>query len=113
MSLKKRNKYFARDKALIRLRIEEKKLRDAIRNQSLIELDKPIHDGFTAEWVLRDDILNREDAHFFQEALDAFKEPLFSRREDFNFKDRYNKLYTAKPKLKTIKKEAYEALSVG
>lgn len=113
MSLKKRNKYFVRDKALVRLRIEDKKLRDAIRNQNLIELDKPIHDGFTAEWVLRDDILNREDAHFFQEALDACKESLFSRREDFKFKDRYNRWYTAKPKLKTINKEAYGALSVG
>lgn len=109
--MKKRNKYFIKAKELIRLKIEDDKLTEIMCNQNLIELDKPIHNGFNAEWILRKDILNREDAHVYQEALDICKESIFSRREDFKYKDRFGKWNFYLPKLKRINLEEYNTLS--
>jgi hypothetical protein len=110
--MKKRNKYFLREKAIIRLKIEDQKNHDAIRNQGWVELDKPIHHGYYAEWVLRSDILNREDAHVYQEVLDACAERVWSKNEEFKYKDYKTKKWVFyNPRLIKINKEKYEKLS--
>ena len=112
MGQKKRNKYFFKEKELIRLQTENAKIREAIRNQGLVELDEPIHNGYYAEWILRDDILRRDDAAVFQEALDACKERIWSRNPEFRVKNRKTKKWDKiNPKLRTINKQKYEALS--
>jgi hypothetical protein len=112
MSRKKRNKYFFKEKTLIRLRMKNDEIRDAIRSQGWIELEEPIHNGYYAEWVLRDDILRRDDVAAFQEALDVCKDKLWGRNPEFRYKNTKTKKWEfAKPKLKSINKERYEALS--
>ena len=111
---KRSNKYFAREKELIRLKKEDEKNSKAIRNQSLVELDEPIHYGYNAEWVLRKDILNRNDAHVYQEALDACKGKIWSKNKDFKYKSRKtNTWHVAKPKLFKINTAKYEKLSLS
>lgn len=112
MSRKKRNKHFWREKKLIRLRIKDREISEAIRNQGWIELEEPIPNGYYAEWVLREDILRRDDAAAYQEALDACKEKIWSRNPEFRYKDKKTKRWVPiNPKLKDIKKEEYEKLS--
>lgn len=112
MTQKKRNKYFLREKQLIRLRMEDNDIDKAMRNQSLIELDEPIHNGYYAEWILRDDIQRRQDAAVFQEALDICKNSIWGKTPDFKFKNRKTKQWEyRKPELKIIDKKQYETLS--
>lgn len=112
MSQKKRNKQFWKEKKLIRLRMKDREISEAIRNQGWIELEEPIHNGYYAEWVLRDDILRRDDAAAYQEALDACKDKIWGRTPDFKFKNKKTKRWEQiNPKLKDIKKEVYEKLS--
>lgn len=113
MSRKKRNKQFWKEKQLIRLRKKDREIHEAIRNQGWVELEEPIHNGYYAEYVLRDDILKRDDASAYQEALDACKEKIWGRTPDFKFKNKKTKRWEEiKPKLKDIKKEVYENLSL-
>jgi len=110
--MKKRNKHYLREKEIIRLKLKDKEISDAIRNQGYIELEKPIPHGFDAEWVLREDILRRADADAFKEALDACKQKIWSKKKDFKFRDyKTKKWYIQYPKLNEINKEKYEALS--
>lgn len=112
MSRKKRNKQFWKEKQLIRLRIKDGEINKAIRNQGWVELEEPIHNGYYAEWVLRDDILRRSDAEAYQEALDACKDKIWSRNPEFRYKDKKTKRWVqVNPKLKDINKETYEKLS--
>lgn len=114
MTQKKRNKYFFKEKEIYRLKAKDAELNDAIRNQGWIELEKPVHNGYYAEWVLREDISRRDDVAVFQEALDACKEKIWSRNPEFKYKNRKTKKWeVAKPKLKTIHKEQYEKLSLS
>ena len=111
---KKRNEYFLREKQIIRLKMEEQELSKAIRNQGWIELDKPVHHGFYAEFMLRADIARREDAPAYQEALDACNDRIWSKKEDFKYKEYKSKKIRVKiPELKSINKDKYEKLSVG
>lgn len=112
MSQKKRNKYFLKEKALIRLKAEQNKLWEAKHNENLIELEKPIHDGYYAEYVLRDDILNRSDADVFQEALDICKSKVWCRNSNFITRDwRTRRMVKVDPVLHKINKEKYDSLS--
>ncbi len=112
MSQKKRNKYFFKEKEIIRLKIKDAELHQAIRNQGWVELEKPVHNGYYAEWILRSDIQKREDVMFYQEALDACKDKIWSRNPDFKYKERKTKkMVVNKPKLLLINKEKYEKLS--
>jgi hypothetical protein len=114
MTRKKRNKYWIKEKQLIALKMKDREIHEAIGNQGWIELDKPQHDGYFAEWVLRDDIKRREDAQFFQEALDACKERIWSRTPEFRIKNRKTKKWEhVNPKLIDINKEKYESLSAS
>lgn len=110
--MKKRNKYFFKEKQLIRLKLEDRKNNAAMMNQGWVELDEPIHHGYNAEWVLRDDISRRDDAHVYQEALDACKGSVWSKKKDFKYKDwKTKKWYVRKPSLHKINKAKYLALS--
>lgn len=109
---KHHNKYFLREKEIIRLKKQDREISDAIRNQGYIELEKPIPHGYDAEWVLREDILRREDAWAFQEALDACKASIWSKDKSFKARDyKTKKWYVRQPELKAINKETYEKLS--
>ncbi len=110
--MKKRNKHFWKEKQLIRLRMLEGENYDAQKNEGLVKLDEPIHHGYNSTWVLRNDIAKREDAHVFQEALDACNSVLWSKNKDFRYKSRKTKTWhIIKPKLKHLKKAEYEKLS--
>lgn len=112
MSRKKRNKQFFKEKELIRLRMKDAEINDAIRNQGWVELDEPIHSGYYADWVLRDDILRRDDAAAYQEALDSCKKRIWGKTPEFKYKNRKTKKWeTINPGLLHINKEAYEKLS--
>lgn len=107
------NKYFLREKQIIKLKIKDREISDAIRNQGYIELEKPIQHGFNAEWVLRDDIQRRSDAHAYQEALDVCKDSIWCKDKSFKFRDyKTKKWYVRQPNLKKINKETYEKLSI-
>jgi len=107
----KRNKHFHREKELQRLRDEDNLIFEAIRAQGWIKLDKPYHQGYTAKWVLRDDISRREDAKHFQHALDLCNKPVWSRNKDFRYKHpKTKKTQTLLPGLKSISKKKYESL---
>jgi hypothetical protein len=106
------NKYFLREKQIIKLKIKDREISDAIRNQGYIELEKPIPHGFNAEWVLRDDILRRSDVSAYQEALDVCKDSIWCKDKSFKFRDyKTKKWYVRTPNLKKINKETYEKLS--
>jgi len=110
--MKKRNKYFLKEKAIIRLKMEDRKINEAVRNQGWVELEKPVHHGYYSEWVLRDDISRREDADVYQEALDACSKRIWSKTEEFKTKDYKTKKWVYhKPILKTLNKSEYEKLS--
>jgi len=112
MSRKKRNKHFWKEKQLIRLKMKDVEIHQAIKNQGWIELDEPLPNGYYAEWVLRADILRREDVAAFQEALDACKERIWNRNSEFRYKNKKTKKWEKiNPKLKALQKEAYDKLS--
>lgn len=109
---KHHNKYFLREKQIIRLKKQDREITEAIRNQGYIELEKPIPHGYDAEWVLREDILRREDAWAYQEALDVCKASIWSKDKSFKARDyKTKKWYVRQPELKAINKETYEKLS--
>jgi hypothetical protein len=64
--MKKRNKYWERDRKYHKLRnlLEENQI--AQNNLGYIELDHPIPHGFNAYFILREDIANRDDAWVLQ-----------------------------------------------
>ena len=106
------NKYFLREKQIIKLKLKDREISDAIRNQGYIELEKPIPHGFEAEWVLRDDILRREDSAAYLEALNVCKSNVWCKDKSFKFRDyKTKKWYVKQPNLKKINKETYENLS--
>lgn len=114
MTQKKRNSKFFKEKQLIKLRTKDNEISNAIRNQSLVELDEPIHHGYNAEWILRSDIAKREDAHVFQEALDTCKDKIWNRNSEFKYKNTKTKRWEkVNPKLNKINKVKYEALSLS
>lgn len=114
MTQKKRNSKFFKEKQLIQLRTKSYEISDTIRNQSLVELDEPIHHGYNAEWVLRADIAKRDDAHIFQEALDACKGKIWGKIPEFKYKNTKTKRWEkVNPKLNKINKAKYEALSLS
>ena len=63
--MKKRNKYYLREKEYLKLKNELYDLYSKQKDLGYVLLDKPIHDGYQARLVLRYDISNRIDAHIF------------------------------------------------
>jgi hypothetical protein len=112
VSKKKRNKQFIQEKLLNKLKRKDEEINNDIRNQGWVELEKPIHHGFYIEYILRDDILRRDDAAAYQEALNVCMEKSWCKDDKFKHKDyKTKKWYDILPKLHNISKEKYEQLS--
>lgn len=111
MKEKKRNKYFEREKERLRLQDESWELSKQIRNQSLVELEKPIPVGWVASWDLRDDIKRRKDSWVYYDILRLVNQSVTSRRKDFRFKPYKSKSYqTILPSKRKITSDEYDRL---
>lgn len=108
----KRNKKEERKKKILRLRQEMWDIYDAIGNQGWIELEKPIHRGWNAEYVVREDFARGKHGRALQEVLDICGVSVFSRREDFKYKCYDTKKWEVKlPEFGSISEEEFETLS--
>lgn len=108
----KRNKKEEKKKELIRLHEERYEIWNAIRNQNLIEMDKPMAHGWDGNWVLRDDIGRSPEAEKLQHIIDTYGVGIWSKRKDFKYKDRKTKRWMdIKPSFKNISESDYEELS--
>lgn len=110
--MKKRNKYYLKEKDFLRLRSESIENSEAQRNLGWVELDEPIHSGFTAFLTLRNDVSNREDAWVFQSLIDNFGTTSYARKiKEFNFFNKSN-LYQVynKPHINEINEYTYNSL---
>jgi hypothetical protein len=64
-----KNKYDEVSKEYWTLLARQEAVETAQKNLNYIELDKPVHRGWNAEYVLRDDVARREDAWLFNALL--------------------------------------------
>ena len=111
--MKKRNKYFEKEKAVQEVKnlIEENWQNQ--RNQCWIELDKPIPHGYNGEWVLRDDIARSPEAEVLQHIIDKYGKVVWSRNKDFKTRSSRkgkNKWTDLRPGFKSIREDEYEEL---
>jgi len=106
----------AQRKAQVRhLEQELQVLRRAWYNLGYVPLDKPIRNGWYKHLVLRQDVARRQDAHVFQEILNACArwvwgqdKPMANRRWQHNAKSNTNWQWAG---LAYITKERFQALS--
>jgi hypothetical protein len=90
--MKKRNKEYLKEKDFLRLQRASEENYEAQRNLGWIELDEPVHSGFTATLTLRSDVANREDAWIFQEIVDKFSTSSWAKKiKDFDFLNKENR----------------------
>jgi hypothetical protein len=71
--MKKRNKYFEREKKYKKLHRDLRENWESQRSLGYLELDPPVHWGYTSRYVLRNDIANRSDAWIFWNILEMSK----------------------------------------
>lgn len=83
---KSKNKV-SQEKEWRKLQREKDKLDKASWNAPLIELAEPYQRGWIRAYKVRDQDLNRKDAHVFKEVLKHCNSYLYSRRKDFMTKD--------------------------
>lgn len=108
----KRNKYFEREKAIIRIENERNEIWQAIRNQAWIELDVPILNGWYGEWVLRDDISRSTEAETLNYIISRWGSDCWSRRKDFKEKNWRTRGWTdILPHFSSIDEKTYDGLS--
>lgn len=105
----KRNKYFEKEKALIKIKKELYENWQNQRNQAWIELDKPIPHGYNGEWVLREDIAKSPDGEILQWIIDDLGVEVWSKRKDFRVREGYKgkKWKDIKPYFKRINETDY------
>lgn len=108
--MKKRNKYFEKEKALIRVKKELHENWQNQRNQAWVELEKPIPHGYNGEWVLREDIAKSPDGEILQWIIDNLGVEVWSKRKDFRVKEwrNNNKWQDIKPHFKRVDESTYE-----
>ncbi len=96
--MKKRNKYWEKDKEYRRILNALYENQTAQRNLGYVELDQPRPKGYTAHFVLRDDIARRDDAWVFQKIIDLCGSTAWSRKDDFarNVKIHNDKIFAAR-----------------
>ena len=107
--MKKRNKYWGREKEYLRLEEQLNNNQKIQWNLGYKELEEPIPYGFNCYYVLRDDISRREDAWVFKTILKLCGKSAWRRKNNFhiNFKrDKYN--FYQYPHFIDITKEQYE-----
>lgn len=103
--MNRKNKNYKRYLALLE---KESEIEKAIKNLGYVELDKPIHKGYDAYLVLRDDIARRDDAWVFQYMIDNFStHPWSNSRVFYTPKKPWN---DNRPKLNKISEEAYKRI---
>lgn len=81
--MKKRNKYWERDKEYQRLLSALEINQTAQRNLGYIELENPVPDGFNAYFVLREDVAKRDDAWVFQGIIDHCSTTAWRKKNNF------------------------------
>lgn len=82
------------------------------KNLGYKPLENPIHHGFDAYFVLRDDISRRNDANIFQYIIDNFSNTVWNRRNDLRVYSYKSKSYTLNiPTIKEIPEHVYENLN--
>ena len=98
-------------KAYLRLLAEEDKLEEIKRNLGYRELEKPVHHGYEAFFVLRDDIARRADAYVFQHLIDNYTTTTWSKTKEFYIKKkRYH--IDNRPTFTTISERQYTNLDL-
>jgi hypothetical protein len=108
----KRNAKTEKQKEFLRLRKEAAANWEAQRKLGYKPLDKPIHHGYDAYWVLRDDVSRRADADRFQYVLDNFGVSTWCRRKDFKTWCYHQKrIVDVNPSFKEIDQYRYDKLS--
>lgn len=108
----KRNKKAEKYKEFLRLQDAYYENIEAQRNLGYKPLEKPIHHGYDAYWVLREDVVRREDADKFQEILDNFSITVWCKNKEFRVWDRYYKrMVDVNPGLREIDQKQYNNLS--
>lgn len=107
----KRNYKTEKHKEFLRLERESHANWEAQRKLGYKPLDKPIHHGYKAFWVLRDDVARRQDADQWQYILDTFGKSTWCKDKSFKHWDRTKKMMTdIRPSFKDIDKDKYDAL---
>lgn len=108
----KRNAKTEKHKAFLRKMRERDANSEAQWKLGYKPLEKPIHHGYDAYWVLRDDVARRQDADKFQQILDNFGTTVWCRNKDFRVWDRYYKrMVDVNPGLREIDQKRYDNLS--
>jgi hypothetical protein len=112
--MKKRNKQYLREKEYLRLKKASDDNWDAQRNLGWIQLDEPLHTGYTAKLVLRSDIANREDAWIFQTIIDNYSSSSYAKRLrdlDFSKKDIKSYRIYGRPHVYSISENTYNSMN--
>jgi len=95
------NLQFQRDKQLLRLEREYSRLSRACWSAPLVPLERPFASGWIKSYVLREDILRREDASIFRRILLAVNDQVYSRNRAFVRKNKTP--IVLRPKILTVK----------
>lgn len=115
--MKKRDKYFHKEKHYRALLIQQDANNLAQMNLGWVDLEVPIHIGWRAKLEPRQDIQNRADAEVFWEVCKLCTKPFNKKKDGFwwNSKKRYNhRLFLDhKPHIPQIKEYQYLTLSAG
>jgi hypothetical protein len=113
--MKKRNKYYLKEKEYLKLKNELYDLYSKQKDLGYVLLDKPIHDGYQARLVLRYDISNRIDAHIFQDMIDSLGTISYAKKEKYLDWNNKNYLITSKchekPHFEEITEDTYNNLN--
>ncbi len=113
--MKKRNKQYLKEKEYLRLKNALDANYKAQRNLGWVELEEPIHRGYTSYLKLRNDISNREDAWIFEGIIERFGSTHHLKRKNDisllnNKKNRCNINYYHNPLIRDIKQKDYDYL---
>lgn len=111
--MKKRNKQFLKEKEYIRVKNELDNNYKTQRNLGWVELDNPIHIGYTAFLILRDDISRRDDSHIFESILEFSTSEFARKLKDFNFDNKKNRMvFYTRPHIRDINESIYINLPI-
>lgn len=107
----KRNRKEENFKDYLKKKEELSKNWDAQRKLGYKPLDVPIHNGYDAEWVLREDVARSPEAEKYESILFYYGESSWHKNEDFKSWDKFYKRYDIKkPYFKRIRECDYDNL---
>lgn len=112
--MKKRNKYYLRDKEYLKFEKNLKENQDAQRNLGWAELPEPEFIGYKAKLEPRDDIQNRKDSDVFWEICNKFgsveRSRTFDRSHNLSKKVRRDGVLHETPNIRYINEHTYLSL---